>query len=115
MKLYRLAAAMGLLSTIVTAGIVARAQGTAFTYQGQLSDVHGPASGSYDETFTLFSAVTNGGLVAGPVTNAAVTVSNGLFTTTIDFGGEFDGNPRWLQNGVRTNGAATFATLTPRQ
>ncbi|MDR3457653.1 MAG: hypothetical protein P4N60_09420 [Verrucomicrobiae bacterium] len=116
MKLYRLAVVAGLLSTIVFNGAVARAQGTAFTYQGRLNDTGGPANGNYDATFTLYDGATNGSaLVAGPVTNAAVTVSNGLFTTTVDLGGGFDGSPRWLSIGVRTNGGAEFVTLSPRQ
>jgi hypothetical protein len=49
------------------------------------------------------------------VTNTAVSVSNGLFTTTIDFGGAFDGNPRWLEIWVKSNGANNFVMLTPRQ
>lgn len=92
------------------------AQGTAFTYQGQLTDGAAPAQGSYDLTFTVFDDVAAGTLVAGPVTNAAVAVSNGLFTTTIDFGpGVFQGSGRWLEIGVATNGSGAFTTLSPRQ
>lgn len=90
------------------------AQGTAFTYQGRLNDTNGPANGTYDLTFTLYAA--GGAVLTGPVTNAAVAVSAGLFTTTIDFGaGYFTGTDRWLEIGVRTNGGGTFVTLTPRQ
>jgi hypothetical protein len=55
--------------------------------------------------------------VAGPVTNSAVAVTNGLFTVTIDFGGgPWNGQTNWLQIAVETNAAgATFTTLTPRQ
>ena len=43
-------------------------------------------------------------------------MSNGLFTVTLDFGaGVFDGNERWLEIGVRTNGGGGFNALTPRQ
>jgi hypothetical protein len=34
---------------------------------------------------------------------------------TLDFGAVFDGNARWLEIGVRTNGAGVFSTLSPRQ
>ena len=34
----------------------ARAQGTAFTYQGRLQDTGEPANGTYDLRFTLFDA-----------------------------------------------------------
>src|SRR5690242_9539689 len=61
------------------------AQGTAFSYQGSLSDGAGPANGSYDFSFTAYGAAAGGPVVGGPVTNAAVVVTNGLFTTTLDF------------------------------
>jgi len=97
--------------------LVAAPLGTAFTYQGRLSDGANPANGIYDLRLTLYDAATNGSVVAGPLTNAAVAVSNGLFTTALDFGsGVFDGNARWLELGVRSNGsAADFTTLSPRQ
>jgi trimeric autotransporter adhesin len=94
---------------------ILHAQGTAFTYQGQLQNNGTPANGSYDLTFTLFTANTNGSIVAGPMTNSAIAVSNGLFTTTLDFGGQFPGADRWLEIGVRTNGASGFVTLSARQ
>ncbi len=93
------------------------AQGTtAFTYQGQLRDKGTPADGTYDLTFTLYTNSSGGTATAGPITNLATTVSNGLFITTIDFGaGAFTGTSNWLQIGVRTNGSDTFSLLTPLQ
>ena len=76
------------------------------------------ANGSYDLTFALFNAGTGGSQVGGSVTNLAVGVTNGLFTTTLDFGGVFTGNATWLAIGVRTNNSANtlaFAPLTPLQ
>src|ERR1700722_17194330 len=67
-----------------------RAQGTAFSYQGCLNDNNGPANGAYDLTFTLYATNTGGASVAGPVTNTATAVTNGLFTSMIDFGNVFD-------------------------
>jgi hypothetical protein len=94
----------------------ARAQGTAFTYSGQLQDNGGPASGTYDLAFTLFTDSTGGVAVAGPVTNNAGGVTNGLFTVLVDFGpGVFTGQIDWLQIGVATNGLSSFTTLSPRQ
>src|ERR1035438_10211376 len=94
----------------------AAAQGTAFTYQGQLQDNGTPASGTYDLTFSLFNTNTTGVAIAGPVTNNAVIVTNGLFTVLINFGsGVFTGATNWLQIGVETNGVNTFTTLSPRQ
>ena len=94
-----------------------RAQGTAFTYQGRLNDGPAPANGLYDFNFSVF-AVTNGGTAfAGPLTHSAVAVSNGLFTTLLDFGGDlFDGpGPVLLEIAVRPSGGGTFTTLSPRQ
>ena len=92
------------------------AQGTAFTYQGRLNNNGSPATGSYDLIFTLYDANQPGGnLVAGPLTNAATAVSNGLFTVTLDFGTVFNGSARWLEISVQTNGGGGFATLSPRQ
>lgn len=93
----------------------AAAQGTAFTYQGLLNDGGSPANGSYDLKLRLYSAVTNGTVTAGPITNLATPVSNGLFTITMDFGDVYDGTDLWLELGVRTNGGNNFAILTPRQ
>ena len=92
-----------------------RAQGTAFTYQGRLNNASGPATGSYDLTFTLFGSNTAGTAIAGPVTNSATAGSNGLFAVTVDFGANFPGANRWLELGVRTNGGGAFSTLVPRQ
>ena len=92
------------------------AQVSAFTYQGRL-DLNGtPANGSYDFMFRLLNDPTNG--VAAPVIpiNPAVPVTNGLFTTGMDFGAEnFNGANRWLEINVRTNGGGPFTTLAPRQ
>jgi hypothetical protein len=94
------------------------AQGTAFTYQGRLNDGGSPASGIYDLRFTIYDSTNSPGtVIAGPVTNSATAVSNGLFTVTLDFGsGVFAGNPRYLDIGVRTNGSPNpFTILSPRQ
>lgn len=91
-------------------------QGTAFTYQGRLTDASGLAKGTYDLRFSAWDAASGPAQVGGSVTNAATAVSNGLFTVTLDFGaGVFTGAQRWLEIGVRTNGGGSFSTLTPRQ
>ena len=103
--------------SVLTGSLVQAAPlGTAFTYQGRLTDGGHPANGSYDLTFMLF-ATNNGGVsVAGPITNMAVAVSHGLFTVALDFGeGVFTGDARWLDIAVCTNGAGAFTTLPPRQ
>jgi lysophospholipase L1-like esterase len=103
------------LALFLMPGAQAYAQGTAFTYQGQLNYNNGPASGTYNFTFSLYATNTGGLSIAGPVTNTLVAVSNGLFTATIDFGQPFTGGARWLEIGVETNGATSFTVLAPRQ
>jgi hypothetical protein len=92
------------------------AQGTAFSYQGRLNNNGSPATGIYDLRFTIYDAVTNGNVVSGVLTNAATSVTNGLFAVTLDFGnGVFTGPARWLELDVRTNGSGAFTTLLPLQ
>jgi hypothetical protein len=104
------------LSTLDSQLSTALAQGTAFTYQGQLMDAGAPANGLYDIRAGLYATDRGGSLITDLDTNSAVAVSNGLFTITLDFGDVFDGAPLWLQIGVRTNGAgADFTSLSSRQ
>ena len=115
-KLKFMALAWLALSTLNLSTLNRPAQGTAFTYQGQLQNNGSPASGTYNLTFSLFNTNISGVPVAGPVTNNAVVVTNGLFTVLIDFGaGVFNGQTNWLEIGVATNGASSFTTLAPRQ
>jgi hypothetical protein len=101
-----------LISAFSLQPLTLHAQGTAFTYQGRLNDGGSPANGSYDLQFALFDAATGGHQVGGAVTNLAVGVTNGLFTTTTDFGpGIFTGSALWLQIGVETNGGGGNFTL----
>lgn len=93
----------------------ASGQGTAFTYQGRLTDGSGPANGDYDFRLRLAADPLGNNLVAGPILTNAVPVSGGLFTVTLDFGSVFTGSNFWLQIEVRTNGAGTYSTLTPLQ
>jgi hypothetical protein len=95
--------------------LAARAQTTAFTYQGQLNSSNTPVTGSCDFRFKIYNA--NNSVVAGPLTNAPVGVTNGLFTVTLDFGtGVFDGSTRSLEIGVRSFGDTNaYTVLSPRQ
>jgi hypothetical protein len=111
----RMSQMAAIFALLLTLGANLQAQGTAFTYQGRLNNNGIAANGSYDMAFTLFTNNTGGVALVGPVTNSAVTVSNGLFTTTVDFGNAFTGTSNWLGIAVSTNGANTFSTLSPRQ
>jgi hypothetical protein len=109
-------AAFALLFTLNLQPSSLLAQGTAFTYQGRLDAGGALANGSFDLRFAIYDAASGGNLLAGPLTNAAVAVSNGLFTVALDFGaGVFTGPARWLEIGVRTNGGGAFTALSPRQ
>lgn len=92
-------------------------QTTAFTYQGRLSDQGAPANGSYNLRFTLYDASTGGNAVAGPVTRAGASVTDGLFAVTLDFGPDaFTGLDLWLGIAVRPDGdTGPFSELAPRQ
>ena len=105
--------ALGLVAGRLPAGPI----GTAFTYQGYLSGSGAAASGNFDLLFSLYDAANNGNQVGPTLTNLDVTVNNGLFLVTLDFGNVFNGSARWLALGVRTNGSASggFTALTPLQ
>ena len=91
-------------------------QGTAFTYQGRMNDNGAAATGAYDLRFALYNAFTNGTPISFPQTNFATGITNGLFTSTLDFGSVFTGTNYWLALGVRTNGSTNaFTLLWPRQ
>jgi len=115
-RLRTLLVGLALLSTLNPQLSTVLAQGTAFTYQGRLTDGPDTATGIYDLSFSLFAASSGGAPVSGPLTTNSVAVSNGLFTVTLDFGtSAFPGADRFLEIGARTNGGGAFTTLTPRQ
>jgi len=105
----------GLLGALALCVQVVQAQTTAFTYQGQLASGGAAVTGNFDLRFRLFDLATN--LVAGPVTNAPVGVTNGLFLTAVDFGAAaFPGSARFLEIAVRTNGSTSaYSVLAPNQ
>jgi hypothetical protein len=96
-----------------------------FTYQGRLMDADSQADGQYDFLFRLYDNLDSGvGIeVADPCYLDDVEVTDGYFTVRLDFGIEaFNGQPRWLQIGVRPGASAgdlddpgTYTVLEPRQ
>jgi hypothetical protein len=104
-------------SLILAATAEAAPLGTAFSYQGRLTQNGSSPTGSYDFQFRLFDAAANGTKIGADVTATAVAVNNGLFNATLDFGSTaFNGSARWLEISVRPNGlAAAYTTLSPRQ
>ena len=115
-RISNLAAALLLLFAINSQLAPASAQGTAFTYQGRLNSTGAPVSGNYDVVFALYNDPLLGNQVGTAVTNSAVTVTNGLFTTAVDFGATpWTGQPLHLELLVRTNGSGSLTLLSPRQ
>ena len=93
-----------------------QAQGTAFTYQGWLNSGGSTDTGVYDFRFKLYSDALGNTQVGSSYSTNAAGLSNGLFTTSFDFGtGIFLGANRWLEVDVKTNGGASYTVLTPLQ
>jgi hypothetical protein len=105
-------ALLALTSTLSSAAPL----GTAFTYQGRLQAGGAPANGVYDLQCVVHDAEFSGSQIGATFITNGIGVSNGLFTTMLDFGPDvFDGNARWLIVAVRTNGDGGFTVLSPRQ
>jgi hypothetical protein len=104
-----LLAASLMLSVSLSYAGTGTAQGSAFTYQGQLSASGSPANGNYDMTFALFDAATNGNQVGATILASQYPVAAGLFAIDLNFHGAFTGQQLWTE--VTINGQ----TLAPRQ
>lgn len=91
--------------------------GTAFTYQGYLTEDGSPASGNFDFRFILYDASAGGSQVGATLNLDDRAVDQGYFTVTLDFGASaFNGQSRWLEVGVRPgDSSGEYTTLSPRQ
>src|SRR5262249_33248827 len=110
----------GALIVMSISASVTFAQGTAFTYQGKLTDAGNLANGNYDFQFKLFDtpALGTGNQQGATVLATNAPVSNGIFTVTIDFGvcaNCFNGATRYLEIAVKLTSDVNFTTLGPRQ
>jgi hypothetical protein len=90
--------------------------GTAFTYQGRLSDAGSAAHGLYDFQFTLYDASSAGSPIGASVLKDDVVVNGGVFNVLVDFGAAaFNGDARWLEVAVRPGASAgAYTTIAPR-
>ena len=89
--------------------------GSAFTYQGRLKDGDIPADGTYNFRFYLWAdqAKTNLLGTVPPTGTMPVMVTDGYFSTTLDFGeGAFTGEERWLEIEVNGNPLSPMQALT---
>lgn len=107
-------------------GVVAgetQAQSTSFNYRGQLQQGGQPANGNFDLRFRAYSVLTGGSPAATAACADNVAVSNGQFSTNIDFGGAVlaTWGQLYLEIDVRSDAGQTcgsgagYVTLAPRQ
>jgi hypothetical protein len=102
------------LILVLASATIAKAQTSTFTYQGRLTDASLAASGTYDFEFALYDQ-TNA-LIGSAIQRNGVNVSNGVFTTQLDFGASaFPGADRFLEIRVKHPADTAYITLTPRQ
>lgn len=100
---------------ILLSPLYVSAEPTAFAYRGHLVKNGTSAKGVYNLRFRLYSTDAGGVPVDGIIITNSVTVSNGVFVTSLDFGNVFDGGQYWLELAVRTNGFGAFTMISPRQ
>jgi hypothetical protein len=94
----------------------ALAQSSSFNYQGRLTDAGSAASGSFQFQFKLYDAASGGSQVGSTLSDVPVTVSNGTFSVSLDFGVmAFSGGDRFLEVSVRKTANDAYTPLTPRQ
>ena len=95
-----------------------RAQPTAFTYQGKLSNGGTAANGLYDFQFTIYGSDVGGTPVSGDIPVGDVQITNGIFTVNLDFGIAPFNSPtdNHLEISVRPGaGVGAYTLLSPRQ
>jgi len=91
--------------------------GSAFTYQGRLSEENNPADGDYDFRFILYDDGIGGTQIGSTLGVGDQPVNEGYFTVMLDLGTSvFTGQARWLEVAVRP-GSSTgeYDVLSPRQ
>jgi len=87
--------------------------GTAFLYQGRLTDQGNPANGAYDFNFTLHDS--SGAVVGGPYFQNEISVTDGYFTVSLDFETIFQGQALWLEIEIKPSGPGGYTNLSPWQ
>ena len=97
--------------------VLAADPGTAFTYQGRLTSEGSDVNQSCDFQFSLYDAISNGSQVGSTLTKSSVSVSDGRFNTSLDFGSSaFTGSAGFLEIAVRCPASSgSYTTLSPRQ
>lgn len=91
--------------------------GSAFNYQGQIKFNGVPVNDICDFDFTLWDSSQAGATqIGGVIVAANVQVTNGVFTTELDYGASaFNGDARWLEIDMSCqNTGGGPVTLQPR-
>ncbi|MCX5691548.1 MAG: hypothetical protein NTV94_17445, partial [Planctomycetota bacterium] len=113
-----LIAAAGLAAALFATPAFAQAPvGSAFKYQGKLTDAGSPINNACDFRFKLFDAAIGGTQIGSTLALNNTTPANGLLTVSLDFGfPAFQGDGRFLEIEVRNpSGSGIWMTLNPRQ
>lgn len=104
-----------IFTTIVLSG-AAFGQTSSFNYQGKLTETGATASGNYLFQFKLYDAVVGGAQVGPTLNDVSVNVTEGTFSTNLDFGAaSFAGADRFLEVSVKKTAGDSYTLLTPRQ
>lgn len=113
-----------MLAAILTspsASVQAQPLGTDFAYQGELKQSGTLASGVFDLRFRLLDSAEGGAQLGSTLCSDNVTVVDGRFTVSLDFGAQFTGQQRYLEILVRPDAgtgcedAGGYTPLAPRQ
>jgi hypothetical protein len=90
--------------------------GTAFTYQGFLTENGKIVDGTYDLQFQLFDAPADGNQVGDTIDEGNFEVEDGHIALELNFGGDvFTGDKRWLQISIRKSAVGgNYTPLVPR-
>ena len=119
MNVRRIAALMVLAAT---APVMAQTPlTTGFSYQGRLAGVAVAPNATVDLRFRLYNAPIGGDQNGATLCKEDVTLTDGTFSTSLDFGPQFNGQSRYLEIEVRSNALLTcddgagFELLLPRQ
>jgi hypothetical protein len=112
--------AVGCFAVLVGLAGVAEAQtplAPSFTYQGRIEVDGEPFTGVMDAGFFLYQTPAGGISLSDFVVVDDIQVTDGLFTTVLNFASAatFDGNERYLEVRVAAPEGSPAITLTPRQ
>ena len=109
------------LAACLGSGGLAQPLSTGFTYQGAISQAGQAASGVFDLRFRLYDSPVGGSQFGPTFCVDNVTVQNGSFAVSLDFGSQFAGQTRYLEielrpdTGLNCGNPAGFTVLSPRQ